>query len=146
LLVAARVGRGPGNECGFWRPLLKQAARFVAIDTSLGDAGFDSEDNHAYARKVLGVRLTLIPLNPRTHGRKWPQTKYRRQMRRRFLKGKYSQRAQVESCFSQHKRVLLSNLTARKPATRKAETLLRVLVHNLMIIRLCSRRVATEHP
>lgn len=134
LILAARVARGPGNDCILWRPLLKDALRYVSIDTGLGDAGFDSEENHAYARKILGIRQTVIKLNPRTHGRKWPQTKYRRQMKRRFLNRKYAQRSQVESTFSQHKRILLSNLTARTKSTRKTETLFRVLVHNIMIL------------
>ena len=68
LILSARVARGPGNECILWRPLLKEAARYTDMDTSLADKGFDSEDNHVYARKILGIRLTIIPLNPRTHG------------------------------------------------------------------------------
>jgi len=134
LILSARVARGRGNDCILWRPLIKDAARYAEIDTGLGDAGFDSEENHAYARQEIGVRLTVIKLNPRTHGRKWPQTKYRRQMKRRFLKRKCGQRSQIESTFSQHKRILLSSLTARSKTSRKAETLFRVLVHNIMIL------------
>ena len=139
LILAARVARGPGNDCILWKPLVKDASRYAHIDTGLGDAGFDSEENHAYARLKIGVRLTVIKLNPRTHGRKWPQTKYRRQMKRRFLKRKYGQRSQIESTFSQHKRVLLSSLTARSKSTRKAEMHFRVLVHNLMILWLTAK-------
>jgi hypothetical protein len=134
LWLAVRVARGPGNECVLWPPLLRQACRHAPVDTALADAAFDSEANHRLARKRLHVRLTVIPLNPRTWGRKWPQTTYRRQMRRRFLRVKYGQRSHVESTFSQHKRRLLSSLRAQLPKNRRWEILFRALTHNLMIL------------
>jgi hypothetical protein len=54
------------------------------VDTLLGDGAFDAEPNHALAREELGVRSTVFPLTRRNAGRKWPKTKYRRQMVRRF--------------------------------------------------------------
>jgi hypothetical protein len=135
LILAAKVVRGPGNECCLWKPLLRQAAKYLPLDTALADAAFDSEDNHVFARQNCGVRLTVIALNPRTHGRKWPKTKYRRQLKRRFPRHVYAQRSHAESTFSQHKRILGTSLRARKRSTRKAEALFRILVHNLMILR-----------
>ena len=146
LILSARTGRGPSNECVLWKPLLKAAVRHFPVDTALADAGFDSEDNHALARRKLNVRLTIIALNPRTHGRKWPQTKYRRQMRRRFLKGVYHQRSHVESLFSQHKRILLSQLRARLQRTRRSEVLLRVLVHNILLLSFFLRYLCNRAP
>jgi hypothetical protein len=134
LILAARTGRGPSNECVLWKPLLKDATRHFPIDTALADAGFDSEENHALARRELNVRLTIIALNPRTHGRKWPQTKYRRQMKCRFFTHIYHQRSHVESLFSQHKRTLSSQLRSRRKRTRRSELLLRVLVHNILLL------------
>jgi hypothetical protein len=134
LWLAVRFARGPGNECVLWLPLLRQACRHAPVDTALADAAFDSEANHHLARKRLHVRLTVIPLNPRIWGRKWPQTTYRRQMRRRFLRVMYAQRSHVESTFSQHKRRLLSSLRARLPKNRRWEILFRALTHNLMIL------------
>lgn len=146
LILAAKVTRGPGNECVLWKPLLREACRYLPIDTALADAAFDSEQNHILGRQKYGVRLTIIPLNPRTHGRKWPQTNYRRQMKRRFLCRVYRQRNQAESTFSQHKRVLGTNLRARRTSTRRSETLLRIIAHNVMILLFCPQRVATEPP
>ena len=145
LIVAARVARGPGNDCCLWTPLLRASTRYLPIDTALADAAFDSEENHVCARQRCGVRLSVIPLNPRTHGRKWPQTPYRRQMRRRFLKNVYAQRNHAESVFSQHKRILGTSLRARRPVTRRAETLLRVLVHDIMILK-CFGRALQQSP
>src|SRR5208283_985579 len=128
-----------------WTPLIRASTRYLPIDTALADAAFDSEKNHVYARCGCGVRLSVIPLNPRTHGRKWPQTRFRRQMRRRFLRNVYAQRSHAESVFSQHKRILGASLRARRPATRRAETLLRVLVHDIMILK-CLYRALQQSP
>jgi transposase len=100
----------------------------------LGDAAFDSEENPRLCREELGVRSTVIPLNRRNRGRKWPKTKYRRQMKRRFPKRKYTQRWQAESAFSRHKRRLGSALSSRSEPARERECRLRVLTHNIMIL------------
>ena len=88
------------------------------------------------------MRSTVFPLNRRNRGRKWPQTRYRRQMVRRFRKKPrgsrhrrvYGQRWQAESGFSRNKRLLGSALRARRWANQKKEILLRVLTHNLMLL------------
>ena len=69
---------------------MRQAARLVPIDTALGDAGYDAEHNHRLCREDLGVRQTVIRLNRRNTGRRWPKTPYRRSMRRRFPKATYN--------------------------------------------------------
>ena len=65
---------------------MTQAALAVTWDRVLADAAFDAEEHHRYAREDLGVRSTVIPLNRRWQGRKWPKAKYRRQMVKRFRK------------------------------------------------------------
>lgn len=142
LLLSAHVTRGPGPDSPQLRPALRAAAARCPLDTLLADAAYDAEHHHAYARDRLGVRSTVIPLCRRSHGRKWPKTPYRRQMVRRFRKKPrgsrskrvYGQRWQVESAFSRHKRRLGSALRARIWVKQKAEVLLRVLTHNLMLL------------
>jgi transposase len=112
------------------------------VDTLLGDGAFDAEHNHVLARRRLGVRSTVFPLNRRNSGRKWPKTRYRRQMVKRFRRKPrrsryrrvYGQRWQIESGFSRTKRLLGSALRARKWVNQKKEILLRVLAHNLMLL------------
>lgn len=141
-LAGARVSTGPSNDSPQFRPVMAQASLVVAWDRVLADAAFDSEDHHRYGREALGVRSTVIPLNPRGQGRKWPKTPYRRQMVRRFRKRPkgsrhkrvYGQRWQAESAFSRHKRRLGSALGARSDAARERECQLRVLTHNLMLL------------
>jgi DDE family transposase len=141
-LVGATVTAGPSNDSPQFRPALAQASLAVAWDRVLADAAFDAEEHHRYAREDLGVRATVIPLNRRRQGRRWPKTPYRRQMVRRFRKKPrgarhrrvYGQRWQAESAFSRHKRRLGSALAGRSDESRTRECYLRVLTHNLMLL------------
>jgi hypothetical protein len=140
--TAARVSLGPANDAPQFRPVMAQASLAVGYDRVLADAAFDSEESHRYCREELGVRSTVIPLNRRNRGRKWPETRYRRQMVRRFRKKPrgsrhkrvYGQRWQAESAFSRHKRLLGSALRGKSDASRERECYLRVLTHNLMLL------------
>lgn len=141
LYLSARVTRGPSQDAPHLRPAARDARRNTPIDTLLGDAAYDAEDNHAIPRQKLGIRSTVIPLNWRG-SRKWPKTPYRRQMVKRFRKKPkgsryqrvYGQRWQVESGFSRSKRLLGSALRATKWVNQKKEIRLRVITHNLMLL------------
>ena len=140
--AGAAVTTGPSNDSPQFRPVMAQASLVVTWDRALADAAFDAEEHHRYAREDLGLRSTVIPLNPRGQGRKWPKTRYRRQMAKRFRKKPkgsrhkrvYGQRWQAESAFSRHKRRLGSALGGRSDASRERECRLRVLTHNLMLL------------
>ena len=132
--AAATVTPGPSNDSPQFRPALQQASLAVTWHRVLADAAFDSEENHRLAREDLGVRSTVIPINRRNRGRKWPKTRYRRRMKKRFPKRKAGQRWQAESAFARHKRLLGSALRSRSEAARERECYLRVLTHDLMIL------------
>jgi transposase len=134
LIFGAVPGVGPSQDSPDFTPAMCQAAGLVHVDTALGDAGYDAEHNHRLCREDLGVRQTVIRLNRRNTGRRWPKTPYRRAMRRHFPKATYNQRWHAESGFSQHKRRLGSALTARGDHAQARELALRVLTHNLMIL------------
>jgi transposase len=141
-IAGMTVSAGPSNDSPQFRPAMAQASLVVSWDRVLADAAFDSEGHHQYAREELGVRSTVIPINPRGQGRKWPKTRYRRQMVKRFRKKPkgskyrrvYGQRWQAESAFSRHKRRLGSALAGRSDESRQRETRLRVLTHHLMLL------------
>ena len=129
--AGATVATGPSNDSPQLRPVMAQASLAVTWDRVLADAAFDSEAHHRYCRGDLGVRSTVIPLNRRGHGRKWPKTRYRRQMVKRFRKKPrgsrhrrvFGQRWQAESAFSRHKRLLGSALRARAWANQVGEVM-----------------------
>ena len=125
---------GPSQDSPQFAPAVRQAARLLTPARLLGDAGYDAEHNHALCREALGIRRTVIALNKRGTGRRWPRTRYRRQMKRRWCRRLYGQRWQAESAFSRLKRRLGAALTARRPLARRREVLLRVLTHNAAIL------------
>ena len=141
-LAGAEVTTGPSNDSPQLPLVMTVASLAVTWDRVLADAAFDAEEHHRSCREDLGVRSTVIPLNPRGRGRKWPKTPYRRQMVKRFRKKPegsrhhrvYGQRWQAESAFSRHKRRLGSSLGGRSDASRAREGYLRVLTHDLMLL------------
>jgi hypothetical protein len=140
--LSGHVGKGPSQDSPQFKPAARAACGRCPLDTLLGDSGYDAEHNHAYGRQRLKVRVTLFPLNRRNNGQRWPKTKYRRQMKRRFRRRPrrsryrrvYGQRWQIESGFSRNKRLLGSALRARKWANQKKEILLRLLTHDIMLL------------
>jgi len=134
LILGAVSGIGPSQASRDFTPATRQAAGLIAIDTVLGDAGYDAEHNHRLCREDLGVRQTVIRLNRRDTGHRSPRTPYRRAVRHRFPKPLYHQRRHVESGFSQHKRRLGSALTARNTSSQNRELVLRVLTHSFMLL------------
>lgn len=135
LIAGAHISLGPSQDSPQLRPTLKEATSHRRFDRLLADAAYDAEHNPVLARQPLGIRSTVIPINCRNHGRKWPKTRYRRPMRKRFFKRVYRQRAPVESIISRHKRLLGATLRARTWRTQKQECRLRILTHNVMILR-----------
>jgi hypothetical protein len=134
MFVASLARVGPGNESPLLPPLVRQAARRVRIHTLHADAAFDSEAHHRLCREQLGITRTIIPINDRGRPESVPNTPYRLEMKRDFPEGEAGQRWHVESAISQHKRRLGPHLSARTEQSRAAESDVRVMTHNLMIL------------
>ena len=117
------------------------ASLLILWDRVLADAAFDSERHHRFSRADLGIRSSVIPINPRGHEGA-PGGQYRSQMPRHFRprsdgrrhRRVYGQRWQAESAFSRHKRRLGSATAGRSEESRERECYLRVLTHNLMLL------------
>lgn len=140
-LAGATVTAGPSNDSPQFRPVMAQASLAIDWDRVLADAAFDTEAHHAYARGELGIRSSVIPINPRGNSGP-PGGVYRSQMPRRFRpkpdgsrhRRVFGQRWQAESAFSRHKRRLGSSLSGKSDGSRERECRLRVLTHNLMLL------------
>ena len=133
LFLSAKATWGPRRDTCEAPSILRAARRRIAFRQALLDAGYDSEAMHVLIRKELEAHSVIPPKSgPKT--RKWPPTKYRRQMRRRFPRKAYGQRWQMESIFSRNKRILGSALRATTWPAQKREIYARVLTHNLMIL------------
>ncbi len=128
------TGIGPSQDSPDFTPLMRQAASILSFGMVLANAGYDAEHNHHLCREEPSVTRSVIALNRRNTGRRWPKMPYRRALRRRFPRALYHQRWHIESGFSQHKRRLGSALTARGHQAQHRELILRVLTHNLMLL------------
>jgi hypothetical protein len=133
LIVGAVVSRGPSQDSPDFPAAVRQAAVNLQPRRVVADKAYDAEHNHALCRRELGIRSTIIPLNPRNAPGP-PKGQYRRMMHERFPHRQYRHRTQAESGFSRHKRRLGSALTARHEPNQFQELLLRTLTHNLMIL------------
>ena len=135
LILGAVPGVGPAHDTPDFAAAMRQAATLVAFAAVVADSGYDAEHCHVLCRDALGIPMTAIALNRRMHSRRrWPKTRYRREMRRAFPREVYRQRAQAESAFSQHKRCLGAALAARSGPAQRRELTLRVLTHNLSLL------------
>jgi hypothetical protein len=134
LVLGVVTGRGPGPDDPYFQPVLAQATRHNRLELLLADAGYDSEAAHVFARDQCGTR-TLIPA---TRGRPTTQRLrgfWRNRMRVRFNQQQYGQRWQIETVNSMIKRSMDSYLRARNYHSQSREIVLRVLTHNVMILR-----------
>ena len=134
LIAALRVCRGPSNDAPDFAPAMREAVRYLPIHRLLADAAYDAEAHHRLCREELGIRSTVIPINPRGPGPVHPKGRYRRMMHRRFPKRIYGRRWHAESVMSRFKRHLGSALDARTRHSRVRECRCRVLTHNLMVL------------
>jgi hypothetical protein len=132
--LAARASQGPRPDFGDFRPLLIEAQARAGVKSIAADAGFDSEANHELARDELGIQ-SLIPAE---HGRPpagEPAGRYRKQMKRHLGQSRYGQRWQVEAVYSMIKRLSGEVVNARTYWRRCRLLLLKVLTHNISILR-----------
>jgi len=136
LILAATINEGPSHDSPELPKLLKQVSRRIKLDRILADSGYDAEEFHRLAREELKIRSTVIALNPRNQGRRWPITKYRRQMKRKFHRRVYRQRAQAESTWSRHKRKLGWVLSSKSLQAQSFECENRIVTHDLAILAL----------
>jgi hypothetical protein len=138
-----------GSDAPEFLPVLRGAKqRNHRLHRVLADAGFDSHENHRVAREELKIRsLIKVGIGRPTH--KPLSSKYRRRMQQELNGSQqakpYGQRAQSETFNSMFKRNLADHLRSRTGARRRRELTLRVIVHNLMILR-CSNGGSRQSP
>ena len=149
LILSGWCGIGAGSDAPHFEQLLFDAWRRVPLRcfTAVLDAGFDSEANHQIARHDMGIRSIMPPRVGRPSEK--PPTGWRLRMKhllrskRSRQRCRYTQRAQAETVVSMIKRNLGSELSGKTNASRKRDMRLKILTHDLMIIRR-QQRVETE--
>jgi hypothetical protein len=130
-VLAQAARQGPYNDCATLRPLVSAAHEVTPVGLVLADAEFDSERNHRHVRDVVGA-ASIIPAK---RGKAdWKITGVRAQMRRRFPRRRYSQRAQVESVFSVVKRKLSAKAPGRSSETQRRQAMLLGVAYNIYLL------------
>ena len=137
LILGAKVRIGNRSDAPDFDDLLYQAWRRAKVRVVVADAGYDSEANHCIARQDMRVR-SIIPPGIGRPTSKPPTGRWRRLLAQRFKRKAdrklYGQRSQSETVPSMIKRNMSSALRSRTPARQKKEMMLRVLVHNIMLL------------
>jgi transposase len=139
LLLGMIIDQGPKLDYVEDESTLFNALSQQKFETILADAGYESERFHKLCREQLNIQ-SIIPTTQRGRSRQDGFDKavtgyYRKLMQNNFPKSLYGQRWQIETVFSMLKRNLGSALRARHHHSQTREIRLRVLTHNLMIIR-----------
>jgi transposase len=134
MYLATVARRGPKPDDPDLLPAMRMATSNCKIKEILADAGYDAERHHRLLREVFSC-TSIIPPNRGRPTPKLPTGRYRRMMVTDFPKKRFGQRWQIESCFSQDKRRFGSSIESRSYWSQCRSLLLRVLVHNLAIIK-----------
>lgn len=147
IILGGHVDRGPKPDVVEFPEVMRQALSRHGVKTVLADSGYESERAHVLCREELGIE-SIIPTTVRGRKRKdgaprATRGRWRRRLKRWFPRRRYGQRWQIETAFSMVKRNLGSALKARKPYSLNREVILKVIVHNLMILKrlgMCFQR------
>ncbi len=139
LILGMVIDRGPKLDHVEDESTLLNALSQQKFNTLVADAGYESERFHKFCRKRLNIE-SIIPTTQRGRPRQDGKPKavtgyYRKIMQNNFPKKIYGQRWQVETAFSMLKRNLGCAVRARNYHNQNREIRLRVLTHNLMILR-----------
>jgi len=143
LVLSYWTGTGAGSDHPHFRPVLKQARRRLPHQRLklVADAGYDSEANHRYARKQLGMRTVIPPEHGRPRQDGGPPGGYwRSRMKARMASRKsrrkcgYNWRSQSETVHSMMKRNCASELSGKSAWSRRRDMALKLLTHDVQVL------------
>jgi transposase len=133
MIISFLATRGPTRDSTHFKTILDSLPQDIKVEHILADAGYDKEDNHIYAREILGI-LTTIPPTSGSPPKNLPRKYYRRLMKLNFDTTAYKQRWQIETVFSMIKRNLGYTVRARVQTNQSTEMFLMAITHNILII------------
>jgi transposase len=131
LVTSVAVRRGPHADATDFPSVARKAHSVRPIRVGIGDRGYDSERIHALLREELGAssmippRMKDVPLW-RTEG------VYRKEMKRRFSRSVYGQRAKAETVFSVVKRTMGDEMRSVRAKGANNEARVRLIAYNAM--------------
>lgn len=129
LVLALRIRKKARHDNVDFKPSINRVARFVKIDTILGDKGFDAQKNHTLVHKYGALLITPLKNQDvpiwRTKGED------RKNLKRYFPRKKYNKRSKKETVWSVVKQRLGDAVTSMTFHMQKIELICRYLAYNI---------------
>jgi len=135
IITGVKISQHPVHDIPHAEIILRQCHRIRKSDLYIMDKGYDSESIHELIRDTLHS-YSFIPV--RTRKRKRIAGYYRKRLSQSFDLGVYHQRNKVETAVSALKRKYGESLKARKFRLQGKEIKMKVILHNLSRMMLCS--------
>jgi hypothetical protein len=130
VICAIKIRRAPARHDNVdFQPIITRTSEIKPLSIAVADKGYDNEENHVLVREdlkaysIIPPRYRYVPIW-RTHGR------YRKQMKRGYLKPLYNQRNKDETIVSVIKRLFGEHITSRLVRTQNRELSLRCIAYN----------------
>jgi hypothetical protein len=136
LIAGHKVRRGPASDHRDFAMVASRTVDAMSVSSIVADKGYDSEANHQFARRMLGVESVIpprcadVPIS-RTHG------KFRKLMKRSFNSQMYNMRPIVETVNSVLKRVLGETVLSRSVAMQNRTLQLKLVAYNVHRLARC---------
>jgi hypothetical protein len=132
IICTIKIRRAPKRHDNIdFQPIITRTAEIRPLSIAVCDKGYDSEKNHVLVREglkaysIIPARYPHVPICMRTHGR------YRKQMKRGYLKLLYNQRNKEETIMSVIKRLFGEHVTSRLVRTQNRELSFRCIAYNM---------------
>jgi IS5 family transposase len=133
IICKIKVRRAPTRHDNVdFKPIVTKSAEIKPLSIVVADKGYDSEENHVLVRDDLKAYSIIPPRYQqeevpiwKTHGR------YRKQMKRGYLKPLYNQRNKDETIMSVIKRLFGEYITSRLIRTQNRELTFRCIAYNM---------------
>lgn len=130
IICTIKIRRAPARHDNVdFKPIVTKSAEIKPLSIAVADKGYDSEENHELVRdklhaySIIPPRYQDVPIW-KTHGR------YRKQMKRGYLKPLYNQRNKDETIISVIKRLFGEHITSRLIRTQNRELTFRCIAYN----------------
>jgi hypothetical protein len=132
VILAMKIHRGPDNDQKDFIPLYKKITPLDKrpLRMVVADKGYDAEKNHVYIREKLGWK-SIIPARKFKLEDYKTKGKCRLEMRKGYSLKVYHQRNMSETMNSTIKRILGSEIMARRCRYQNREIFFRVLCNNI---------------
>jgi hypothetical protein len=129
LVLAVKIRKKARHDNVDFKPTVKRVARFITIDTVIGDKGFDAQKNHTLVHEFGALLIT--PLRNKDVPVWKTKGEDRKNLKRHFPKKKYNKRSKKETVWSVVKQKFGDAVTALTFHMQKIELLCKYLAYNI---------------